>query len=121
VRTAICFIFYAQIRDPLNNNYRSLGAVHKRRPQSGGFPLGPFCDKGEGLFRCGRPHRLVQKTSEFSIFMMCSHRQGTFCEQGGRSQFFTILCGRLLWTAPYQNDAIENTNERQHYGTNRNQ
>jgi len=25
----------------------------------------------------------------------------TFCVQGGRGQFFAILCGRLLWKAPY--------------------
>jgi len=26
----------------------------------------------------------------------------TFCGQGGKgSQFFVILCGRLLWTDPY--------------------
>jgi len=38
--------------------------------------------------------------------MMCPHGQGgivpvrTFCVQGG-GQFFTILCGRPFWTAPY--------------------
>jgi len=26
----------------------------------------------------------------------------TFCGQGGGGQFLAILCGRLLWTAPYQ-------------------
>jgi len=44
--------------------------------------------------------------------MVCLHRQGgggeplqTFCEQGewGEDQFFAILCGRLLWTAPKPN------------------
>jgi len=25
----------------------------------------------------------------------------TFCGQGGRGQFFTILCGRPLWMTPY--------------------
>jgi len=25
----------------------------------------------------------------------------TFCGQGGGGQFFVILCGRPLWTAPY--------------------
>jgi len=25
----------------------------------------------------------------------------TFCGQGKRGKFFAILCGRLLWTAPY--------------------
>jgi len=28
-----------------------------------------------GIFRCGRPHFLVQKTSDFSKFMVCLHRQ----------------------------------------------
>jgi len=29
-----------------------------------------------GFFRCGRPHFLVQKTSDFSKFMVCPLRQG---------------------------------------------
>jgi len=34
------------------------------------------------------------KNFEFSKFMVCPHGQG------GRVQFFTTLCGRLLCTAP---------------------
>jgi len=30
---------------------------------------------------------------DFSKSMLCTHGQG--------GQFFAILCGRLLWTAPY--------------------
>jgi len=48
------------------------------------------------------------KTSDFSEFMVCPHGQGErglkqcghFADKGGRDQFFAILCGRLLWTAP---------------------
>jgi len=31
---------------------------------------------GEGFFRCGRPHFLMQKTSDFSKFMVCPYGQG---------------------------------------------
>jgi len=50
-----------------------------------------------------------QKTSDFSKFLVCLHGQEgrglepvrTFFGQGGmKCQFFAILCGRLLWTAP---------------------
>jgi len=54
--------------------------------------------KGEGFFRM-----------DFSKFMVCPHGQGgrglSQCghfETRGEGQFFVILCGRLLWTAPYQ-------------------
>jgi len=53
-----------------------IGAVHKRRPQSGGICLvRTFCGQGGGFFRCGRLHFLVQKTSDFSKFMVCPHGQ----------------------------------------------
>jgi len=63
-----------------------------------------------GFFRCGRPHILMQKTSDFSKFMVCPHGQGgrgfepvrTFCEQG--DQFFAFMCRRPLWMAPYSNN-----------------
>jgi len=51
-----------------------LGAVHKRRPQSGG--LSSADKEGGGFFRCGRPHFLAQKTPDFSKLMVCSHGQG---------------------------------------------
>jgi len=46
-----------------------LGAVHKRRPQSGGKGSCPvrafFGQRGGRLFRCGHPHFFAQKTSKF--------------------------------------------------------
>jgi len=34
--------------------------------------------------------------------MVCPHGQGGLsqCGQGGGGQYFSILCGRLLWTVP---------------------
>jgi len=81
-------------------------AVHKRRPQSGRIgvcPVRKFFGQ-VGFFRCGRPYFLVKKSSGFSKFMICPHRQGRlnqcehFSDRGG--QFFAILYGRPLWTAP---------------------
>jgi len=50
-------------------------------------------------------HFLIQKTSHFSKFMMCPHGQGGRrfepVRNRGRGPLFAILCGRLLWTAPY--------------------
>jgi len=47
-----------------------------------------------------------KKTSDFSKFMVCPLGQGerglSQCGQWGiGGQFFPILCGCLLWTAPY--------------------
>jgi len=48
------------------------------------------------------------KTSRFfEIYGVSAWTKGvepvrTFCGQEERGQFFTILCGRLLWTAPYE-------------------
>jgi len=89
------------------------GAVHKIRLQSGGRGF-VQCEQGGregGFFRCGRPHFWRQITSDFSKFMTCPHGQGgrgvelmrTFCCQGEGVNFFSILCGRLLWTAPFTN------------------
>jgi len=50
----------------------------------------------------GRPHFLVQKTSDFSKFMVCLHGQGSlspyghFIDKEGGGQFFAILCGLPL-------------------------
>jgi len=43
----------------------------------------------------------------FEVYGVSARTRGVgpvrgFCGQGGRGQFFTILCGRLLWTAPYK-------------------
>jgi len=44
--------------------------------------------------------------------MVCPHGQGgieavwtVFGQRGGGSQFFAILCGRILWTAPIANSS----------------
>jgi len=67
-----------------------------------------FFGKGQGFFRCGSPRFFVQKLLDFSKFMVCPHGQekeglsqrGHFADKGEGGQFFAILCGRLLWTAP---------------------
>jgi len=44
--------------------------------------------------------------------MVCPDRQGRvescehFVDKKGRVHFFSILCGRLIWTAPYRTCAI---------------
>jgi len=60
---------------------------------------------GEGVFRCGGPHLWCLRTVE--IYGISARTKGvepvrTFFEQGGGGQFFAILCGRTLWTAPNQ-------------------
>jgi len=54
------------------------GAVHKRRPQSGGLSIYGVSART----RWGCPVR-------------------TFFRQGEKGQFFAILWGRLFWTVPY--------------------
>jgi len=52
---------------------------------------GHFADKeGGGFFRCRRPHFLVQKTSNFVKFMVCSQGQGGLsqCGHGGIRSIF---------------------------------
>jgi len=57
---------------------------------------------GGGFFRCGRPHFLVQKGSDFSKFMVCPHGQeglsqcGHFSDKGEGGSIFRE---RSLWTA----------------------
>jgi len=74
------------------------GTVHKRHSQSGKRSIvqcKPFSDKGEGEVLQMRTSALLgAKNPDFSKFMVCPHGQGV----GG--QFFAILSGRLLWTAP---------------------
>jgi len=84
----------------------SLGAIHKRRPQSVGFvQCGHFADKWDkGFFRCRCPNFLVQKTSDFSKFLVCQHRQGGLSKcghfsdkEGGKVNFVTsFMEGPLL-------------------------
>jgi len=70
------------------------------------------CSQGEGLvqcrhfvskgFRCGRPHFLVQKTSDFSKFMLCPHGQGRdsasadVADNRGGGQFFLRFCTNVF-------------------------
>jgi len=57
-----------------------------------------------GFFRCGRPHFLVQNTSDFSKLMVCPHGQwrlsqcGNFSDNGSNFSRFCadVLYGRLL-------------------------
>jgi len=66
---------------------------------------GHFADKG--WFRRGRAYFLVQKLRNFrNLRCVRADNSGiepvrTFCRQGGGGQFFTILCGCQMWTAPY--------------------
>jgi len=49
--------------------------------------------------------------------MVCPHEQGRFsqCGQGGKGQFFAILCGRLLWTASYGSQLKKKEDESQYF------
>jgi len=68
-----------------------------------------FWTRGEGVLQMRTSTLFGVKNSDFSKFMVCPHGQG---ERGSRQyghfsdkgrvhggQFFTISCGRLLWTA----------------------
>jgi len=88
-------------------NFISLGAVHKRRPQSGGrgyVQCGRFSDKGGrgSLFSASADVRTFwcKNLRIFRKFMVCP--QG----QGEGSQFFAILCGRL-YGRPYIGNNLE--------------
>jgi len=59
----------------LTPTYCRYGAVHKRRPQFVVVKCGRFADKVGGVFKCRRPHFLVQKTLDFSELMVCLHGQ----------------------------------------------
>jgi len=76
----------------LQYNSQWLGAVHKGRPQSRGEGC-VQCEQG-GFFRYGRAHFLIQKTPDFSKFMVSPHGQGELSQcgnfvnkRGGRSIF----------------------------------
>jgi len=97
-----------------------LGAVRKRRPQSGGegelFSADILRTRGVLQGEGGSSDADMRtfwrkKTSDFSKFVVCPYGQRgrgvepvrTFRKQGVRGgQFFAILCGRLSWTAPYR-------------------
>jgi len=88
------------------------------RSQEGeGFvQCGHFSDK-RGFFRCGRPHFLVQKTSDFLKFMVCPHGQGgkglsqcgRFADKGGGGQFWAdVFYGRPLSALPKNTSKLAN-------------
>jgi len=80
--------------------HQRLGAVHKRRPQSGGESFNQnrhFADKRGGKvfqMQTSTPHFLVQKTSDFLTFMACSHGQG---KGGGQFFFADVFYGNPLF------------------------
>jgi len=74
---------------------------------------GHFSDKGEGFFKCGRPHFLVQKIFNFLKFMVCSHgqegREGDSADKGegvNFSQLFVESYGRPLNTSTNESFGI---------------
>jgi len=88
--------------------YESLGAVHKRRPQSGEgvYPVRTFFRQGgRGLLQMRTSTLFRTKNSDFLKFLVCPHGQG-----GRRGSIFRD--GRLLWTAcfclttPTQNGSV---------------
>jgi len=94
----------------------ALGAVHKRCPQSGEVcPVRTFCVQG-GFLKCGRPHFLVQKASDFSNYMVCPQEQGgvesmrTFCVQGGGGQFLRF-CADVFYKRPLTSLGISDKNK----------
>jgi len=70
-----------------------LGAVHQTSAVTGGgvVQCEHFSDK-RAFFRYGRPHFLVQNTSDFSKFMVCLHEQ--------RGINFLRFCAVVLYGFP---------------------
>jgi len=68
------------------NSKTTFQQTHREGPS-----IKDVCSQGMegGLFRCGRPHFLMQKTADFSKFYVCPHGQGglTQCGQGGGGEF----------------------------------
>jgi len=89
-----------------------LGAVHKRRPQSGGKKLSS-ADKGGGVFRYGCPH-FFRKNFGFLKFMVCPHglggrglnQCGHFADKGGGVNFYDFMW-MTFTDGPLLNDAIK--------------
>jgi len=89
-----------------NFDLRKGPSIKDVRSQEGGGLSntdGHFTDK-KRFFRCGRPHFLVKKLRIFrNLWCVLTDKGGGGGEPvrtGGGGQFFEILCGRLLWTAP---------------------
>jgi len=84
-----------------------LRTIHKRRSQSGEGRLSN-ADIWGGVFRCGRPHFLMQNTTDFSKFVVSAGigrgagwvSAGILRTSSRGDQCFAIMCGRHLWTAP---------------------
>jgi len=76
-----------------------LGAVHKRRLQSGGRGVCPMRTsfRTRGFFRCGRQHFLAQNNfGFFEIYGVSARTRGVKpvrTKVNGWGQFFAILCG----------------------------
>jgi len=82
--------------------------VHKSvRSQVGGIcPVKTFCGQGRGEVLQMRTSRTFwRKKLQFfrNLWCVCT-------DKGEGSQFFAILCGRLLWTAP-NDDYIRETDQ----------
>jgi len=69
-------------------------SINEVRSQGGGLPMRTCCGQGQGVFWCGGLHFLKQKTSDFSKFMVCPHRQGwreiDHCGQGKGVNFLWL-------------------------------
>jgi len=64
-------------------------------------PMWTFC-RQVGFLRCGRPHFLVQNTTDVSKFIVCLHGQGgwsarTIFEQGYFADNFSRFCADVLY------------------------
>jgi len=72
------------------------------RSQGEFVQCGHFSDKGS-FFKCERPHFLVQKSSNFSKFMVCPHGQrelsqcGHFSDKGGERVNFSRFCADVFY------------------------
>jgi len=74
------------------------------------FQCRHFAEKGEWFFRSGRPHFLVQKTSDFSKIMVCPHEQRGwassadifFWTRGEKESIFRNFVRTFLWTVPHK-------------------
>jgi len=99
--------YYANVRNfRIRCRPKKTSAVRERR---GGLSSADiFRKRGGGVLQMRTSALFGAKNFEFfEIYGVSERTRGggrvervwTFCGQGG--QFFAILCGRLLWTAPY--------------------
>jgi len=82
------------------------GAVHKIHPGGVFVQYGHFSDTGGPQMRTSALFS-AKNFAFFKIYGVSTRTRvervepvRTFFGQGWRGQFFAILCGRLLWTAP---------------------